>query len=165
MIYLLYGQPGSGKTTLGKLLADHLETPFIIDGDEFRQMFTNVNYGREGREQNINSANAVATFLNKKEDWMCIYLRDKANSIRGLGVTKETDVVMCLVNPYVHLREQLKQNNEGQVVEILLTSDRDLRRDYHVRDFEIGTPDHYINTDISIDKTWESLKSCIAKES
>ena len=61
MIYTLYGQPASGKTTLGKLLAGHLNTPFVIDGDEFREMFTNKNYGREGREENIRNANAVAT--------------------------------------------------------------------------------------------------------
>ena len=66
MNYVLYGQPASGKTTLGKLLAKHLDTPFIIDGDEFREMFTNKNYGREGREENIRNANAVATYLNKK---------------------------------------------------------------------------------------------------
>ena len=63
MIYLLYGQPASGKTTLGKMLAVHLDTPFVIDGDEFREMFTNKNYGREGREENIRNANAVATYL------------------------------------------------------------------------------------------------------
>ena len=56
MIYLLYGQPASGKTTLGKLLAEQVNTPFIIDGDEFREMFTNKNYGREGREENIRNA-------------------------------------------------------------------------------------------------------------
>mgnify|MGYP000197437746 CR=1 FL=1 len=66
MIYVLYGQPSSGKTTLGSLLAGHLDTPFIIDGDEFREMFTNKNYGKEGREENIRNANAVATYLNKK---------------------------------------------------------------------------------------------------
>ena len=33
---------------------------------------------------------------------------------------------------------QLKNNNKDQVVEILLESDRDLRRDYHVQDFEDG---------------------------
>ena len=70
MIYLLYGQPASGKTTLGKLLAEQVNTPFIIDGDEFREMFTNKNYGREGREENIRNANAVATYLNKKGERM-----------------------------------------------------------------------------------------------
>ena len=84
MIYVLYGQPDSGKTTLGVVLAKHLETPFIIDGDEFREMFANNNYGREGREENIRNANAVATYLNKKN----------------------AHVVMCLVNPYEHLRKE-----------------------------------------------------------
>ena len=31
MIYVLYGQPGSGKTTLGRLLAEHLDTPHLIE--------------------------------------------------------------------------------------------------------------------------------------
>ena len=56
MIYILYGQPASGKTTLGAMLAEHLDTPFVIDGDEFREMFTNKNYGRGGREENIRNA-------------------------------------------------------------------------------------------------------------
>ena len=137
MIYLLYGQPGSGKTTLGKLLADHLDTPFIIDGDEFREMFANKNYGRDGREENIRNANAVATYLNK---------------------TQEGDVVLTLVNPYEHLRRELKENNNGQVLEILLTSTRDLRKNYHVEDFEIGMPRFSLNTDRSVVDTWESLK-------
>ena len=78
MIYLLYGQPASGKTTLGKMLEDHLNTPFTIDGDEFREMFTNKNYGREGREENIKNANAVATYLNKKgiNKFLFILLRE-----------------------------------------------------------------------------------------
>ena len=108
MIYSLYGQPGSGKTTLGKLLAEHLDTPFILDGDEFRSFFANKDYGFGGRKRNIRGANAVATYLNKKgstEDWMCIYVRSSQNSIRGLSVTNKTDVVLCLVNPYESLRK------------------------------------------------------------
>ena len=109
MIYVLYGQPASGKTTLGELLASHLDTPFIIDGDEFRELFHNKNYGREGREENITAANAVATYLNK---------------------TQEGDVILSLVNPYKHLRDDLKKNNSGQVLEILLSSNRELRKEY-----------------------------------
>jgi adenylylsulfate kinase-like enzyme len=166
MIYILYGQPGSGKTTLGKMLADHLNTPFIIDGDEFREMFTNKNYGKDGREENIKNANAVATYLNKKgkgEDgsWMSIYYRETPNSIQGRPVNMETDVVMCLVNPYEHLREELKQNNESEVMEILLESDRDLRRDYHCKEFETGNPDLTINTDGKEDATFNLILSAL----
>tara|TARA_Y100000310_G_scaffold286379_1_gene310480 strand:+ start:139 stop:573 length:435 start_codon:yes stop_codon:yes gene_type:complete len=139
MIYVLYGQPASGKTTLGELLADYLDTPFIIDGDEFREMFTNKNYDRKGREENIRNANAVATYLNKKSN--------------GDG-----HVVMSLVNPYSHLRDELKANNMGQVVEVLLKSDRDLRKDYHVKDFEEGTPYAVMNTDRSVEDSWARLK-------
>jgi adenylylsulfate kinase-like enzyme len=159
MIYVLYGQPASGKTTLGKLLSDHLNTPFIIDGDEFREMFTNNNYGRAGREENIKNANAVATYLNKKcerEDWLAIYCRHE-DGVTGRPVKEGSDVVMCLVNPYKHLREELANNNQNQVVEIFLQSSRDLRKEYHVEDFEKGRPDHIINTDNNTNLTFEEL--------
>jgi len=142
MIYLLYGQPGSGKTTLGKLLADKLDTPFVIDGDEFRKMFNNDDYGKDGREQNIRGANAVATYLNKKS-----YPRGH--------------VVMCLVNPYLRLRDMLRRDNTGQVVEILLSSTRSMKKEYHVEDFESGKPDHTLNTDRVEKETWQKLGSML----
>ena len=163
MIYVLYGQPASGKTTLGQLLAAELNTPFVIDGDEFREMFTNNNYGRQGREENIKNANAVATYLNKKGergDWSVIYCRkDDGNTIQGRPAKEGTDVIMSLVNPYKQLREELKDNNKGQVVEVLLWSDRDLRKNYHVKDFEKGSPDCVINTDKNVKDSWGYLKS------
>jgi len=136
MIYLLYGQPASGKTTLGKLLAEHLETQFVIDGDEFREMFANNNYGKSGRKENIKNANAVATYLNKKDK----------------------NVIMCLVNPYQDLRKELKNNNQDEVIEVFLQSTRDLRKEYHVKQFELGDPDHIILTDEPVKDTWKKLK-------
>jgi cytidylate kinase len=165
MIYILFGQPASGKTTLGKMLAEHLNTPFIIDGDEFREMFTNKNYGREGREENIRNANAVATYLNKKgerDEWSAIYCKkDDGNSIEGRPVREGTDVVMCLVNPYEHLRKELKNNNKDQVMEVLLTSERNLRKDYHVKDFEAGNPHYIVGTNQKVEDTWEQLKGLL----
>lgn len=165
MIYILFGQPASGKTTLGKMLAEHLNTPFIIDGDEFREMFTNKNYGREGREENIRNANAVATYLNKKgerDEWSAIYCKkDDGNSIEGRPVREGTDVVMCLVNPYEHLRKELKNNNKDQVMEVLLTSERNLRKDYHVKDFEEGVPNAIVSTDRETEDSWNHLKKIL----
>jgi len=142
MIYLLYGQPASGKTVLGRILASHLLTTFHIDGDEFRTLFSNSNYGRLGREENIKNANAVATYLNK---------------------TQEDDVVLSLVNPYQELRDELKFNNVGQVLEVLLTSERSLRKEFHVDNFERGNPRICVNTNREVQFTWESLISCINK--
>jgi hypothetical protein len=131
-------------------------------------MFSNKNYGKDGREQNIRNANAVATYLNKKGargEWAAIYCRDKGgNSIKGLSLEEDTDVIMCLVNPYEKLREELKENNEDEVVEIYLQSDRELRREYHVEDFEIGSPEIMINTDKDIESTWQFLKNIIFVE-
>ena len=168
MIYVLYGQPASGKTSIGKKMAEFLQTPFVIDGDEFREMFSNANYGKDGREQNIRNANAVATYLNKKGargEWAAIYCRDKGgNTIKGLSLEKDTDVIMCLVNPYEKLREELKENNEDEVVEIYLQSGRELRREYHVEDFEVGSPEIMINTDKDVESTWQFLKNIIFVE-
>jgi len=142
MIYVLYGQPGSGKTTLGKLLAERLETPFIIDGDEFRNMLSNTGYGREGREQNIRSANAVATYLTQI-DWLC------------------PPVIMSLVNPYQELRAELRRQNTGRVIEVMLSSSRDLRKEYHVEDFEKGSPECVLKTDGKVEDSWEQLKALL----
>lgn len=140
MIYLLYGQPASGKTVLGRMLASHLLTTFHIDGDEFRELFSNKNYGKQGREENIRNANAVATYLNK---------------------TQEGDVVLSLVNPYKHLRDELKETNRGQVLDIYLHSTRTLRKEYHVDGFEVGLPRFSLSTDRKIEDTWSNLLACI----
>lgn len=165
MIYVLYGQPGSGKTTLGRMLADYLNTPFVIDGDEFREMFTNTNYGKEGREENIRNANVVATYLNKKaaqNDWFAIYCKTGGgNSIQGRPVKDGTDVIMCLVNPYEKLRVELRERNAGQITEVMLSSRRDLRKEYHVEDFEKGKPDCVIKTDQKEEESWEYLKTLL----
>ena len=142
MIYSLYGQPASGKTVLGRMLAAAKMTTYHIDGDEFRNLFFNKNYGEEGRKKNITAANAVATYLNK---------------------TQEEDVVISLVNPYEDLRSELKSNNQNQVVEVLLTSTRELRKEYHVEDFEMGNPKITINTDRPVESSFDSLMACIAK--
>ena len=164
MIYVLYGQPASGKTSLGKLLASHLDTPFIIDGDEFREMFTNKNYGRAGREENIRNANAVATYLNKKGkegNWKAVYITDEENSWKSHPVNQETHVIMSLVNPYYDLRQELRNNNQDDTVEIFLKSNRDLRKEYHVKDFEEGVPSYEMNTDRDAEDSWEELKSVL----
>ncbi len=163
MIYVLYGQPASGKTTLGELLADYLATPFLIDGDEFRAMFSNKDYNEAGRIENIRSANSVATYLNKKGakgKWKAVYV-DMINGWKGHSIDSQTDVVISLVNPYENLRQELKLNNPKEVLEIYLSSNRSLRKEYHVKDFEIGSPDYRLTTDLEIEKSWQVLKTTL----
>ena len=147
MIYSLYGQPGSGKTTLAGCLSDRLRfhpwsgnDAFLLDGDDFRELFKNKNYTREGRYQNIRNVNAVATYLNK---------------------TQSKDVILSFVNPYEGLRRELKENNIGQVREIMLFSNRELRKEYYVEDFEQGEPDYFLLTDSEVEETWKHLKKLL----
>jgi len=145
MIYVLYGQSGSGKTTISQRLCEHIQSqsigcsPVIIDGDKFRELFNKTDYSKKGRESNIRAANTVATYLSK---------------------VNRVDVVLALVNPYEHLRAELRDHN-SEVIEILLETERDLRREFHVEEFERGNPNHIINTDSLPDNAWRKLKELL----
>ena len=151
MIYVLYGQPGSGKTTLADCLRDHLikgmvrsavyspKLPVIIDGDEFREVFNNKDYSREGRENNIRSANTIATYISKVES---------------------KDVILAMVNPYEKIRKELKSNN-SDVIEIYLTTNRPIKKEYQVEDFEIGAYDFYLRTNSTKEDAWDKFKTML----
>ena len=89
MIYWFTGQPGSGKTTLAIELLKHLPTNSIhIDGDDLRLIFDNKDYSETGRRKNIERAQDIALFLNRKGH----------------------DVVVSLVSPYKDQRDSFKNN-------------------------------------------------------
>ena len=102
MIYLFTGQPGSGKTTLGKKLQMWLQTDkknwrksvFHIDGDQLRELFPNTDYSKEGRYENINKAFDIAKYLDASGN----------------------DVVISLVSPYKELREEFKSQCKVQEI-------------------------------------------------
>ena len=137
MIYWFTGQPGHGKTTLAKAMLAHLqgqgEDTFHVDGDDLRALTTNVDYSKEGREENIRRAQMIAQYLQSK------------------GQT----VVVSLVAPYRDLREDFKARAE--VTEVFVhTSEIRGREDKHAQDYEAP-----ISNFIDVDTTSKDVESCL----
>lgn len=141
MIYYLIGQPHAGKTTLSKLLKQHLYPQNIIqiDGDEIRDIFQNKDYSEQGRRKNIQRAQDIAKFLN----------------------AKGFDVIVSLVSPYKDLRDELKLSSN--VIEVYIhTTDVRGRESFHVENYEKPTED-YISIDTSGVSEFTSLGELINK--
>jgi len=143
MIYSLFGQPESGKTTLGQSLYKYIKriygwehSLYVIDGDQLREIIPNQNYTYAGRYDNISRANYIATYLNY------------------FG----SDVILCLVNPYDQLRRDLKDMNKNDVKEIYLHSDRTNRLKFHVENFEIPK-----NPDLTLNTSQLTIQQCLNK--
>ena len=66
-IYWFTGQPGAGKTVLGKMLVNELKDKkinvFHIDGDDLRELTVNKDYSINGRIANIRNAQMIAEYL------------------------------------------------------------------------------------------------------
>ena len=141
MIYYLIGQPHAGKTTLSKLLKQHLYPQNIIqiDGDEIRDIFQNKDYSEQGRRKNIQRAQDIAKFLN----------------------AKVFDVIVSLVSPYKDLRDELKLSSN--VIEVYIhTTDVRGRENFHVENYEKPT-ENYISIDTSSVSEFTSLGELINK--
>ena len=88
MIYWFTGQPAHGKTVLARYLHSHLKMkPFMIDGDDLRELTTNKDYSINGRVNNVNTAQKIAHYLHNQGK----------------------DVIVALVAPYVDQREDFKK--------------------------------------------------------
>ena len=145
-IYWLTGQPGAGKTVLSLKLKTYLEEEyenevFHIDGDELRLLFKNINYGREGREENIKRAQDIAKFIH----------------------SQGYDVIVSLVAPYKELRENFKKDMNGNLVELYVhTTDIRGREHFHIDEYEKPT-ENYIDVDTTNIEPEVSLNKIIEK--
>jgi adenylylsulfate kinase len=140
MIYWFTGQPGHGKTTLGNELLGYFQThnekTILVDGDQLRDIFKNVNYGKEGRIENIKRAQNIAKFLHYQGYY----------------------VVVALVAPYKDLRDEFKTEMQNNLVEIYVHTNVERGREsYFVSDYEPPVS-NYIDID-----TTEGLSDCYYK--
>jgi adenylylsulfate kinase len=121
MIIILTGQPHSGKTTISNHLINILSyvnpnrKVFQVDGDDLRAITSNKDYSEQGRRKNIETAHAIAKYLQKQSEL--------------------NDIIISLVSPFRDLREQLK--SEHNCVEFFVhTTQIRGREEFHVSDYQ-----------------------------
>lgn len=148
MIYWFTGQPGAGKTVLGKKLKSFLETEkrnwrkdvFHLDGDDLRELTTNKDYSEEGRINNIRNAQMITEYLHNNK----------------------CDVVVSLVAPYRWLREEFKEKigfDNFQEFYLHCTDKRD-KDHFHTKDYE--SPEvEFIDIDTTKDTPEKSFSKII----
>jgi adenylylsulfate kinase-like enzyme len=139
-IYYIIGQPGSGKTTLGKYLCDNVLTnTHHIDGDDLRNLTQNKDYSEKGRRTNIELAHTMAR----------LSLKDGKN------------VIISIVSPFKDLRDNFKIEMSKKVIEIFLhTTEIRGREQFHVKDYQAPT-DNYINVDTTHQTVIQSINTIL----
>ena len=139
MIIWLTGQPGSGKTTICKRILWDKPGVFHIDGDDLRDLFENKDYSEAGRRKNIELAQQIAEYLQKKGK----------------------DVVVSLVSPYKDQRDKFKQKMGDNLVEVYIhTSEVRGRENYFVKEY--GQPtENYLDIDTTNESVEESTKKVL----
>ena len=137
MIYWFTGQPAHGKTVLAKALYDALgDQPFMIDGDDMRELFSNKDYSIKGRVENIATAQRISHYLHNQGK----------------------DVIVALVSPYIDQREDFKTLLGNNIKEIYVHTSEPRERDHWKAIAYISPQENYINIDTTDDTPEESLQ-------
>tara|TARA_B110000003_G_C16606418_1_gene517697 strand:- start:575 stop:1048 length:474 start_codon:yes stop_codon:yes gene_type:complete len=148
MVYWFTGQPGAGKTILGRKIHNFLKSEkrnwrrdvFHLDGDDLRELTINKDYSEEGRINNIRNAQMITQYLHNNG----------------------CDVVVSLVAPYRWLREEFKKSigvHEFQEFYVH-TSEKRERDNFHVKDYE--SPEvNFIDVDTTKDSPSTSFSKII----
>jgi adenylylsulfate kinase len=146
MIYWFTGQPSSGKTILAKELSYWLNInkesfPYIIDGDDMRELFSNKDYSIKGRVENISTAQRIAHYLHNQGK----------------------DVIVALVSPYIDQREDFKKLLGEHIKEIYVHTLETRERDHFKSSAYIAPKENFIDIDTTIDTPKESLQKIITQ--
>ncbi len=143
MIYWFTGQPGHGKTVLGKLLIEKMGDNFFhVDGDHLREIFNNKDYSEQGRRKNIDLAQKISHYLH----------------IQGKGV------VVSLVSPYRDQREEFKNLMGENLLEMYVHTEEERGREkFHVKNYEPPL-ENFIDIDTTIDEPEDSIVKIIFHE-
>jgi adenylylsulfate kinase len=144
MIYWFTGQPGAGKTILSEKLSYWLNVnnhslPFIIDGDDMRELFSNKDYSIKGRVENVGTAQRIAHYLHNQDK----------------------DVIVALVSPYIDQREDFKTLLGSNIKEIYVHTSETRERDHFKAISYISPTDNYIDIDTTYDTPSQSLDKII----
>jgi len=137
MILVLFGQPGSGKTTLARELDNN---HYLLDGDRLREVFKDKNFDREGRIKNLNRASDIAVF---------------SHSIHN-------KITISMVYPYKEARDYLNEMCDRLGIDVfwiyLHYSGERGRESFHVKDFELDLLEEKV---LSLSTSELSEEECI----
>lgn len=133
MILCIYGQCGTGKTTLARELQAMGVVDFVVDGDELRGL-DHPGYHREGRMQNVDRAHAIALYLHAQ------------------GFT----VAVSLMQPYREARLRMKEKGAWL---IYMQHHYGVRREFWLEDFEEPERDEWMMMDPPADFLADRLES------
>ena len=142
MIYWFTGQPAHGKTVLARHLHSYLKMkPFMIDGDDLRELTTNKDYSINGRVNNVNTAQKIAHYLHNQGK----------------------DVIVALVAPYVDQREDFKKLLGSGIQEIYVHTSQPRERDHFKAIAYVAPSKNFIDIDTTEDTPEQSFKKLISQ--
>lgn len=126
-IIWITGQPGAGKSTIGRALLDSLRKDgvdtFLVDGDDLRALTANADYSPAGREANIRRAQDIALYLSRQG----------------------RVAIVAVVAPFKWLREEFKARATVREVYVHTT---EIRGREHYHSDEYGAPEtDYLDLD------------------
>ena len=141
-LFWFTGQPGAGKTEIGKLLEEELSNRqsfgakkvVRIDGDDIRLLYDNRDYSEAGRRANVEFVQKLCQFLIKND----------------------ITVIVCMVSPFADQRCAMRAMFKAKEIYVRCNEDRG-RESFHV-DYYEPPMDSWSSNVIEIDTTGKTVE-------